>query len=168
MAKIFRKTQAAILVSKDVNLLSKASASKTVSPLSFENWHRCNVYNKQLNKSSELAKRIFSSAFWCDHHLVIETLYGRWILWMPLPSCTFSRTSLLGLLDLEECRTVSAFDFLCLMTENWTRKMKKIRLTNLLLFWKRGENDEIFRQHFNWGSSIGHDTTGFDVAKCYF
>ena len=63
MAKIFRKTQAAILVSKDVNLLSKASASKTVSPLSFENWHRCNVYNKQLNKSSELAKHIFSSAF---------------------------------------------------------------------------------------------------------
>ena len=63
MAKIFRKTQAAILVSKDVNLLSKASASKTVLPLSFEYWHCCSVYNKQLNKSSELAKHIFSSAF---------------------------------------------------------------------------------------------------------
>ena len=57
------KTQAAIMVSKDVNLFSRASASKTVSPLSFEYWHFCNVYNKLLNKSSEHQKTHILNCF---------------------------------------------------------------------------------------------------------
>ena len=68
----------------------KITASWTVSPLTFDYRHCCNTYNKQFNKSSELAKRIFSRAFECDHHLVVEILCGRWTLWMPLSSFTLS------------------------------------------------------------------------------
>ena len=139
----------------------------TVSPLSFDYWHCCNVYKKQLKKSSEHAKNIFSSAFWCDHHLVIATL---WILWIPLYSCTFSRTSLLGLLDLEECGAVSVFDFLWLMTENGTRTMKK-KLDQLIYGSPdKGEKMTKFSDIIitGGGSSPGHDTTDFEVAICYF
>ena len=87
MAKIFRKTCAVIMVSKDVNLFSRLQRQW---PFSFDYWHCCNIYNKQLNKSSELAKHIFASAFWCDHHLVVEILCRRWTLWMLLSSCTLS------------------------------------------------------------------------------
>ena len=74
---------------------------------------------------------------------------------MPLSPCTFSRTSLLGLLDLQECGAVSLFDFFM----SYDRKLNTNDETNLGLMTKLSNN--ILTG--GGGSSPGHDTTGFDV-----
>ena len=94
MEKILLKTCAVKTVSSDVNLISRASASMMVSRLWSTDWHSSRVLMKHSNNFPFCAKKTFSKAFWCDRHLVVDTLCGRWICWILDSFCFSSRMSL--------------------------------------------------------------------------
>ncbi len=77
LQNICLKRWAVKTASKEQILCNSASASVIVSVLCSTYIQFCNASTKQSYSNSAFPKETLLRAFWCDHHLVVDTLCGR-------------------------------------------------------------------------------------------